>query len=417
MFCGRCGSNNEQHASYCLDCGLKLHETQVKSNKLPKYLIIICSAMLLTIMGVVYSLFLSSLTTPKEGVESADGNSGVSMIDKTEMIKEIQPIVYTVSIDDRIGSAFLFDDKGMVVTSAHVVAGFTDVWLRDYTGRITTGQVIGISEEYDVALIEVVEYAGKKPLEMEKEKSEIGTKVIAFGSPYGFDNTASIGFLSGMDRDFDEGYHYEDIYQTDAQTSPGNSGGPLIDAGTGKVIGINTRFLSEDESIGFSIPSYAVNAQLEQWASSPMPREEVAKVEPYEEILDSTFEYVYGSDSIFDENDLKDFAEEYLELYKMSVEYGDFFYIEDILKPNSNASEKLQIHIGEFKGKDVKLDFITFKATNVVIENNHAIVSVMEEYKIIEPNGGTTDIERERDYTIEMNVYGNYLITDFSMYD
>lgn len=290
MFCGRCGWNNEQHASYCLDCGLKLIENQVKSNKKMRYFIITCSVMLLSIMGVTYSIFATSATNSIEAVVNASGIPDVSANDKNEMIKEIQSRVYTISTEEGFGSGFLFDEKGSVVTSASVVAGFTEVWLTDYMGHITTGRVIGISEEHDLALLEVFEYIGKPPLVMDKEISEIGTKVIAFGSPLGLDNSASIGYLTGMDRDFEAGYHYEDIYQFDAQTSPGNSGGPLLDANTGKVIGINTAFLTEDESIGFSIPSHSMNAQLEQWVSSPMSREEVAKVEPYEDVFDESNE-------------------------------------------------------------------------------------------------------------------------------
>lgn len=377
------------------------------------YLIISCLVVLISIMGVVYSSFSSSLTLPKEDFVSASGSTN----DKTELIKEVLPSVYTISTETGIGSGFLFDDKGSVVTSAHVVAGFTEVWLTNFMGHVTTGRVIGISEEYDVALLEVVEYAGEKPLQMDNGHSEIGTQVIAFGSPFGFESSASIGYLTGIDRDFDAGYLYEDIYQIDVQSSPGNSGGPLLDANTGKVIGINTAFLTEDESIGFSIPSHAMYALLEQWASSPMSKDEVAKVEPYEDFFDESFEYAYEDDYIFEESSLKDFASYFLDNYEMAVEDGDFFYIENLLKPDSKANEEMLAHISEFKGKDVSFDFISGEALNVVIENNQAIVSVSEEFNLIETNGETTSINRERDYTIQMDQYGNYLITDFSLYD
>ena len=417
MFCRRCGWNNEQHASYCWDCGQELIENQVKSNKKMRYFIITCSVLLLSIMGVAYSIFSTSATLSKELSVSASGYPDVSANDKNEMIKEIQSRVYTISTEAGFGSGFLFDEKGSVVTSAHVVAGFTEVWLTDFKGHITTGRVIGISEENDLALLEVFEYIGKTPLEMDKEISEIGTKVIAFGSPLGLENSASIGYLTGMDRDFDAGYHYEDIYQFDAQTSPGNSGGPLLDANTGKIIGINTAFLTEDESIGFSIPSHSMYAQLEQWVSSPMSREEVAKVEPYEDVFDESIEYAYEDDYIFDEITLKDFAEDFMDDYEMAVEHGNFNFIEDSVKPESHAHEKLKAHISEFKGKDVRFNFISGKALNVVIENEHAIVTVAEEFNIVEPNGETTSFNRERSYTIVMAQYGYYLITELSMYD
>ncbi|MGE6487539.1 S1C family serine protease [Paenisporosarcina sp. NPDC076898] len=413
MFCVRCGLKNEQHAKHCFDCGLKLQATQVKSKTKIKYFIITLSVVLLSILGLALNTFFSSTTMSEASIGLASENIDVTENDKTDLIKEIQPSVYTISTETGMGSGFLFDEKGSVVTSAHIVAGFTEVWLRDFMGHITTGRVIGISDEFDVALLEVVEYKDKKPLVMDKKISEIGTKIIAFGSPYGFDNSASIGYVAGMDRDFDAGYQYEDLYQFDAQTSPGSSGGPLVDANTGKVIGINTAFLTEDESIGFSIPAHAMYAQLEQWASSPMSREEVAKFKPHEDLFDESFEYAYEDDYEFDEVTLKDFAEDFLVDYESAVEYGNFAFIEERVEPGSIAYEELKPHIVEYKGKEVRFNFIASKALNVVIENDHALVCVQEEFNLIEPDGKTTTIKRERDYTIVMDQYGYYSITDF----
>lgn len=417
MFCGRCGLKNEQQAKHCLDCGLKLQELPVKLNTKSRYFIISFSLVILLILGVALSHFFSSTTMSEASNGIASEHTDVTGNEKTELIKEIQPRVYTISTETGMGSGFLFDEKGSVVTSAHVVAGFTEVWLRDFMGHITTGRVIGISDEFDVALLEVVEYKDKEPLVMDKKISEIGTKIIAFGSPYGFDNSASIGYVSGIDRDFDAGYQYEDLYQFDAQTSPGSSGGPLVDANTGKVIGINTAFLTEDESIGFSIPAHAMYTQLEQWATSPMSREDVAKIKPHEDLFEESFEYAYEDDYVFDEVTLKDFAEDFMVDYESAVEYGNFAFIEDRVEPNSVAYEVLKPYLSRFKGKEVRVNLIAGKALKVVIENEHAVVSVQEEFDIIEIDGKTKSIKRERDYTIVMDQYGYYLITDLSLYD
>ncbi|HLG26719.1 MAG TPA: hypothetical protein VI423_02945 [Paenisporosarcina sp.] len=103
--------------------------------------------------------------------------------------------------------------------------------------------------------------------------------------------------------------------------------------------------------------------------------------------------------------------------YEMAVEHGNFNFIQDRFKPESHAHEKLKAHISEFKGKDVRFNFISGKALNVVIENEYAIVSVTEEFNIVEPNGETTSLNRERSYTIVMVRNGYYLITEFSLYD
>ncbi|WP_422123902.1 S1C family serine protease [Planococcus sp. X10-3] len=189
---------------------------------------------------------------------------------KTELIKETQQKVYTVLTDSGMGSGFLYNEFGMVVTNAHVVVGHTDVMLRNVDGKEFAGKVIGISDVEDIALIHVEAFEDEAPLVTEMEATAVGTEVIALGSPNGFENTASIGYLTGVDRDFSSDYQYEDIYQVDAQIAPGSSGGPLIDAESGRVIGINSLLYNDGNAIGFSIPLYSVTDSLDAWAEDPM---------------------------------------------------------------------------------------------------------------------------------------------------
>lgn len=186
---------------------------------------------------------------------------------KTELIKETQQKVYTVLTGSGMGSGFLYNESGMVVTNAHVVVGFTDVMLRNVDGEEFPGKVIGISDVEDIALIYVEAFEGDVPLATEMEETPVGTEVIALGSPKGLENTASIGYLIGVDRDFSSDYQYEDIYQIDAQIAPGSSGGPLVDTKSGRVIGINSLGYTEGNAFGFSIPLYSVMDSLDAWAN------------------------------------------------------------------------------------------------------------------------------------------------------
>lgn len=186
---------------------------------------------------------------------------------KTELIKETQKKVYTILTGGGMGSGFLYTESGMVVTNAHVVVGFTDVVIRNVDGEEFPGRVIGISDVVDIAMIHVEAIEGEAPLATEMEETPVGTEVIALGSPKGLENTASIGYLTGVDRDFSSDYQYEDIYQIDAQIAPGSSGGPLIDAKSGRIIGINSLGYTEGNAFGFSIPFYSVMDSLEAWAN------------------------------------------------------------------------------------------------------------------------------------------------------
>ena len=124
------------------------------------------------------------------------------------------------------------------------------------------GTLIGKSDVTDVALVRVDKLKGKTPMKISKSGSvDVGDEIIALGSPLGLQNTATIGIISGLDRDFNiENYKYKGIY---------NSGGPLLNKTTGAVIGINSA-KSGSESIGFSIPITQVLPLVNIWANNPI---------------------------------------------------------------------------------------------------------------------------------------------------
>lgn len=166
------------------------------------------------------------------------------------------------------GSGFLYNKKGDIVTNAHVVEDADVIYVRTSNAQTYPAAVVGIGEDIDIAVIRVLQLADQTLLPVEKEKlSEIGDEIIALGSPHGFQNTVTLGIISGADRNFTiDAYDYDNVYQISAQITHGNSGGPLINRETGKIIGINS-VGTEDGTIGFSIPANEVFEQIEQWSN------------------------------------------------------------------------------------------------------------------------------------------------------
>src|SRR5690625_109129 len=166
------------------------------------------------------------------------------------------------------GSGFLYNDQGDIITNAHVIEDANVIYVRTSNAHIYSAAVIGIGENTDIAVIRVPELAEQSFLTVENEiPSEIGDEIIALGSPHGFQNTVTLGIISGSERNFSvDGYDYSNVYQISAQITHGNSGGPLIHRQTGNVIGINS-VGTQDGTIGFSIPIKEVIDQIEQWSN------------------------------------------------------------------------------------------------------------------------------------------------------
>ena len=397
--------------------------------------------------------------TPKEETQPV-----LKEKEKTQIIKESQSRVFTIYTETGLGSGFLFEEKGTVVTNAHVVAGFTEVVVRNVNGQQTTGRVIGISDEYDVALIQVDDYAGEVPLEMEINETEIGSEVIALGSPQGLENSASIGYLTGLDRSFESDFQYENVYQVDAQISPGSSGGPLLDAKTGKVIGINSALLTADQSIGFSIPLYTMMDLLQSWSDSPMTSKEVASifsfyddfeydpeasakadsyyeeyveedkenveedkenveedkenVEDDEENVEEDSEEVTEYDTYyFEEVGLSDFIVHFRDNFEMALYYEDFYYIEDMLLYGSTAYTEMADYINEITDQGMMFEFTSNEVTDIVIEEDYAVVSTFEVFDFMNAAGEWSTYERVKDYSVVIDENGTYQITDIAIYD
>lgn len=158
-----------------------------------------------------------------------------------------------------LGSGFIYDKKGHVITSAHVVENMTEVMVTMNDGTALTGKVLGRDPKTDLALLKI-DATDLMPVEIgSSDTAKIGDPVLAVGNPFGLGNTVTSGIISARSRDIQVG-PYDDFIQTDAAINRGNSGGPLFNA-DGKMIGVNTAIFSPSGGsvgIAFAVPSKMV---------------------------------------------------------------------------------------------------------------------------------------------------------------
>jgi S1-C subfamily serine protease len=156
-----------------------------------------------------------------------------------------------------LGSGFIIDKSGLILTNAHVVDKADRVTVRLKDGRTLQGKVQGVDEVTDLALVKVNAGADLPIAALGSSSNvQVGDWAIAVGNPLGLDNTVTLGIVSTLrrtSRDVGIGNKRLEFIQTDAAINPGNSGGPLLNA-DGEVIGINTAIRGDAMGIGFAIP-------------------------------------------------------------------------------------------------------------------------------------------------------------------
>ena len=166
-----------------------------------------------------------------------------------------------------LGSGFIIDKKGIVVTNNHVIQGAEDIFVSVNGSKEYKAKVLGADPYMDLAVLEIISEEVFKPVSFgNSDKARVGDWVIAIGNPFGFGGTVTSGIISSRNRDIGL-TRYDDFIQTDASINQGNSGGPLFDL-EGKVIGINTAIIAPGASgsigIGFAIPANPASKVIEQ---------------------------------------------------------------------------------------------------------------------------------------------------------
>jgi S1-C subfamily serine protease len=182
------------------------------------------------------------------------------------MYAQVLPGVVSISTGQALGSGFVFDGNGHIVTNQHVIDGANgEVEVAFSSGYKAYGTVIGSDTDADVAVIQVDAPAEQiHPLAIgDSSQLEVGQTVIAIGNPFGLNGTMTMGIVSGLGRSqvahaSPEGGYFStaDIIQTDAAINPGNSGGPLFNM-NGEVVGVNQSIRTEnvDQTTGNAVNS------------------------------------------------------------------------------------------------------------------------------------------------------------------
>ena len=175
----------------------------------------------------------------------------------TQIYEKMTPSIVLIEADlsdgTSTGTGCIIDQKGLILTSSHVVTGAPSVQVTISTGEVFKGDIISVmGKDNDLALIKI---NAKRPLPTielgDSEKVKVGQKVLAIGNPFGFNGTLTTGIVSRID-------YTKNKIQTDAAINPGNSGGPIINI-KGEVIGISQSIYNPDNNIsnigiGFAVP-------------------------------------------------------------------------------------------------------------------------------------------------------------------
>jgi len=190
----------------------------------------------------------------------------------SEIFEKAEPGVVRVNVQRAnsvdgvggIGSGFVFDKKGHIITNAHVVRDATKVVVTFLDGRSYNAEIIGVDEYTDIAVIKVnADFSLLQPVLLgDSSNLKVGEPIAAIGNPFGLSGSMTSGIVSQLGRllPTDNQYSIPDVIQTDAAINPGNSGGPLLNM-MGGVVGINTAIQSttgEFTGVGFAIPSQTV---------------------------------------------------------------------------------------------------------------------------------------------------------------
>jgi S1-C subfamily serine protease len=181
---------------------------------------------------------------------------------------QLKDSVVLIETDLGLGSGFVYDTDGHIVTNYHVIEGAESIEVTFLDGNITSAEIIGLDIYSDLAVIKVdPKTTTLEPIVLgDSSGLTVGEPVAAMGNPYGLSDTLTVGIVSSLQRSLEATGNYLiiDIIQIDAAVNPGNSGGPLVNL-HGQVVGVNTAIQSDTGSftgIGFAIPSDTVKREI-----------------------------------------------------------------------------------------------------------------------------------------------------------
>ena len=243
--------------------------------------VIVGTALGSTIVLIVFAFVIMPPDIPSKELIVSNGQ-GISAVGETtpiyekrylslvEIFEQSEPGVVRVNVQreaqvmgaSSIGSGFVFDTFGRIITNSHVVADAKKIVVTFLDGRSYNAQLVGADPFTDIAVIKVnAEQTQFHPISLgDSSQLKVGEQIAAIGNPFGLSGSMTSGIVSQLGRLLpaeDSGFSIPDVIQTDAAINPGNSGGPLLNM-KGQVVGINTAIQSatgEFTGVGFAIPS------------------------------------------------------------------------------------------------------------------------------------------------------------------
>ena len=185
-----------------------------------------------------------------------------------EIYNQIKHSIVLIQTETSLGSGFVYDHEGRVVTNYHVIEDATTIQVTFLDGNITDASKVGEDPYSDLAVIEVdPDVTTLHPVVVGNSSAlTVGEPVAAIGNPFGLSDTITAGIVSALGRELEAtgGYQIVDVIQVDAAINPGNSGGPLVNL-KGQVVGVNTAIITATGTfagVGFAIPSDTVKREL-----------------------------------------------------------------------------------------------------------------------------------------------------------
>ncbi len=191
------------------------------------------------------------------------------MIPWPTIYNQLKDSVVLIETNLGLGSGFVYDIKGHIITNQHVIDGADTIQVTFLDGNITSASLIGMDIYSDLAVVKVdPQVTNLYPVVLGSSSGlRVGEPVAAMGNPFGLSDTLTVGIVSSLERTLTAvgNYIIIDIIQLDAAVNPGNSGGPLVNL-LGQVVGVNTALQSETGTftgIGFAIPSDTIKREIE----------------------------------------------------------------------------------------------------------------------------------------------------------
>jgi len=214
-------------------------------------------------ISILISLVLLGMVKPESSAKAACTEA------VPEIFKKVSPSVVFISaisfdpfktkdrLTTSVGSGFIIRKEGVILTNSHLVFGHQTIDVILDSGFTTRAELVGVDPFLDLAVLRISVPVKSLPVVIlgDSDKVQTGEDVLAFGNPFGLEQTLTRGIISGVNRTLSASPMSPELplIQTDAAFNPGNSGGPLVNA-CGEVIGINTAMLGQGENINFALP-------------------------------------------------------------------------------------------------------------------------------------------------------------------